>query len=46
MQRDTAPRLQLPRRYSPSGYVVLDGNTQRNLELVQSLAEDFEMVEV
>ena len=39
MQRDTAPHLQLPRRYSPSGYVVLDGNTQRNLELVESLAE-------
>ena len=38
-QRDTAPRLQLPRRYSPSGYVVLDGNTQRNLELIESLAD-------
>ncbi len=38
-QRDTVPQLQLPRRYSPSGYVVLDGNTQRNLELVASLAE-------
>ena len=38
-QRDTVPHLQLPRRYSPSGYVVLDGNTQRNLELVESLAE-------
>ncbi len=33
-QRDGVPRLRLPRRYSPSGYVVLDGNTQRNLELV------------
>ena len=38
-QRGTAPNLQLPRRYNPSGYVVLDGNTQRNLELVASLAE-------
>ncbi len=38
-QRATVPHLQLPRRYSPSGYVVLDGNTQRNLELVESLAE-------
>lgn len=38
-QRDTAPRLRLPRRYSPSGYVVLDGATQRNLELVESLAD-------
>jgi DNA mismatch repair protein MutS len=39
MQRDSMPHLQLPRRYSPSGYVVLDGNTQRNLELVESLAD-------
>jgi len=39
MQRDTVPRLQMPRRYSPSGYVVLDGNTQRNLELTESLAD-------
>jgi DNA mismatch repair protein MutS len=38
-QRDTTPNLQLPRRYSPSGYVVIDGNTQRNLELVESLTE-------
>jgi len=38
-QRDAVPHVQLPRRYSPSGYVVLDGNTQRNLELVESLAE-------
>jgi DNA mismatch repair protein MutS len=38
-QRDTAPQLRLPRRYSPSGYVVLDGATQRNLELVESLAD-------
>jgi DNA mismatch repair protein MutS len=38
-QRDCAPRLQFPRFYNPSGYVVIDGNTQRNLELVESLAE-------
>ncbi len=38
-QRDMVPHLQLPRRYSPSGYVVIDGNTQRNLELVSSIAE-------
>ncbi len=38
-QREAAPRLQLPRRYSPAGYVVLDGNTQRNLELIESLAD-------
>lgn len=38
-QRDSTPRLQFPRYYSPSGYVVIDGNTQRNLELVESLAE-------
>jgi DNA mismatch repair protein MutS len=38
-QRETVPHLQMPRRYSPSGYVVLDGNTQRNLELVESLAD-------
>lgn len=38
-QRETVPHLRLPRRYSPSGYVVLDGNTQRNLELVESLGE-------
>ncbi len=38
-QRDAAPRLRFPRRYSPSGYVVLDGNTQRNLELIESLAD-------
>ena len=37
-QRDGVPRLRLPRRYSPSGYVVLDGNTQRNLELVATAA--------
>lgn len=38
-QRGNAPQLRLPRRYSPSGYVVIDGNTQRNLELVESLGE-------
>ncbi len=36
-QRDAMPHLRLPRRYSPSSFVVLDGNTQRNLELVESL---------
>jgi DNA mismatch repair protein MutS len=38
-QRDMVPHLQIPRRYAPSGFVVLDGNTQRNLELVESLAD-------
>ncbi|MDQ1255938.1 MAG: mismatch repair protein MutS, partial [Candidatus Hydrogenedentes bacterium] len=38
-QRDAVPHLRLPRRYSPAGYVVLDGNTQRNLELIESLAD-------
>ena len=38
-QREAVPRLKLPRRYSPSGYVVLDGNTQRNLELVESMRD-------
>ncbi len=38
-QRDTMPHLRLPRHYSPSNFVVLDGNTQRNLELVESLAD-------
>ena len=38
-QRDGIPHLRLPRRYSPASFVVLDGNTQRNLELVESLAE-------
>src|SRR5690606_28547181 len=27
-QRETAPQLQLPRRYNPAGYVVIDGSTQ------------------
>jgi len=38
-QRDTAPYLRPPRRYAPGHYVVLDGNTQRNLELVESLRD-------
>jgi DNA mismatch repair protein MutS len=38
-QRETAPHLRFPRSYSPSSFVVLDGNTQRNLELVESLAD-------
>ena len=38
-QRETAPHLRFPRCYSPSSFVVLDGNTQRNLELVESLAD-------
>lgn len=37
-QREAAPNLRLPRRYSPTGYVVLDGSTQRNLELTESLS--------
>lgn len=36
-QRDGVPHLRYPRRYSPSHFVVLDGNTQRNLELTESL---------
>ena len=38
-QRDTVPYLRPPRRYAPGQYVVLDGNTQRNLELVESLRD-------
>jgi len=38
-QRDTTPMLRMPRRYSPSQFVVLDGNTQRNLELVESMMD-------
>lgn len=38
-QRDAVPHLRMPRRYNPAGYVVLDGSTQRNLELVESLAD-------
>ncbi len=38
-QRECVPHLRLPRRYSPSAFVVLDGNTQRNLELIESLAD-------
>ena len=38
-QREGAPHLRMPRRYEPAGYVVLDGNTQRNLELVDSMLD-------
>ncbi|HOV74213.1 MAG TPA: DNA mismatch repair protein MutS [Candidatus Hydrogenedentes bacterium] len=38
-QRGCVPHLRYPRHYSPSHFVVLDGNTQRNLELVESLAD-------
>jgi DNA mismatch repair protein MutS len=38
-QREAVPQLRLPRRYSPSEYVVLDGSTQRNLELVESMMD-------
>ncbi|MCC6486601.1 MAG: DNA mismatch repair protein MutS [Candidatus Hydrogenedentes bacterium] len=38
-QRDAVPHLRFPRRYSPSQFVVLDGNTQRNLELVDSMTD-------
>ncbi|NIA14853.1 MAG: DNA mismatch repair protein MutS [Nitrospiraceae bacterium] len=38
-QRDGVPQLRLPRRYSPAAFVVLDGNTQRNLELTESLVD-------
>jgi len=38
-QRDRVPHLRYPRRYSPAHFVVLDGNTQRNLELTESLAD-------
>ncbi len=38
-QRGCVPHLRFPRHYSPSHFVVLDGNTQRNLELVESLAD-------
>ena len=38
-QRERVPQIQLPRRYNPSGFVVLDGNTQRNLELIESQVE-------
>jgi len=36
MHRDGVPHIRLPRRYSPAQFVVLDGNTQRNLELTES----------
>jgi len=38
-QRDRVPHLRFPKRYSPAHFVVLDGNTQRNLELTESLAD-------
>ena len=38
-QRDGVPQLRMPRRYSPAAFVVLDGNTQRNLELTESLVD-------
>ncbi len=38
-QRDSVPHLRPPRRYNPSSFVVIDGNTQRNLELVESLRD-------
>lgn len=37
-QRGAVPHLQFPRRYHPSDFVVLDGNTQHNLELIESMA--------
>jgi DNA mismatch repair protein MutS len=38
-QRDCVPHLRFPRHYSPSHFVVLDGHTQRNLELTESLID-------
>lgn len=38
-QRQSVPQLRLPRRYTPDHFVVLDGNTQRNLELVESMSD-------
>jgi len=38
-QRDAVPQLRMPRRYAPSSFVVLDGNTQRNLEIVESMLD-------
>ncbi len=38
-QHDAVPHLRLPRRYNPAHYVVLDGNTQRNLELVETAGQ-------
>jgi len=38
-QRNGVPHLRLPRRYSPAHFVVLDGHTQRNLELTESLLD-------
>lgn len=36
-QRDAVPYLDLPKLYLPTDYVILDSNTQRNLELVESI---------
>ncbi len=36
-QRDSTPFLDLPRVYKPSNFVIIDSNTQRNLELTESL---------
>ena len=38
-QRDSVPHLALPRHYQPSMYVALDSNTQRNLELTQTMGD-------
>jgi DNA mismatch repair protein MutS len=38
-QREALPHMRLPKRYYPADFVVIDGNTQRNLELVESLAD-------
>ncbi len=36
-QRDNTPFIDLPKIYKPSDFVILDSNTQRNLELTESL---------
>ncbi|MGC9054625.1 MAG: DNA mismatch repair protein MutS, partial [Candidatus Hydrogenedens sp.] len=36
-QRESTPFIDLPRIYKPSDFVILDSNTQRNLELTESL---------
>ncbi len=36
-QRESTPFIDLPRIYRPSDFVILDSNTQRNLELTESL---------
>ncbi|MCK5862734.1 MAG: DNA mismatch repair protein MutS, partial [Candidatus Hydrogenedentes bacterium] len=38
-QRDSFPYLALPRHQQPSAFVALDGNTQRNLELIVTLSD-------